>query len=132
MCIYRGSSKEGTTLPATDVLPNYSIRNDYLFLGTTLEYELVHHEHHVLQPQATHLQPSQSLMDVQDVLRWLVEAKIPVAKAMPLVSSLAAAGVKSSDGISSLEDAALARAVKEKPLLYVTLRARAFSFESRC
>lgn len=54
---------------------------------------------------------------MQGVLRWLVEAKIPVAKAMPLVSALANAGVRDADGIGSLSDADLAAAVTDKPLL---------------
>lgn len=56
-------------------------------------------------------------MDVQGVLRWLVDAKIPVAKAMPLVSALAKAGVRDADGIGSLNRDDLAAAVKDKPLL---------------
>lgn len=56
-------------------------------------------------------------MDVQGVLRWLVEAKIPVGKAMPLVGSLAAAGVKDSGGIATLNDEALALAVTDKLFL---------------
>lgn len=56
-------------------------------------------------------------MDVQGVLRWLMDAKIPVAKAMPLVSALATAGVKDPEGIAKLDDAALANAITEKQLL---------------
>lgn len=56
-------------------------------------------------------------MDVQGVLRWLVDAKIPVAKAMPLVTALARVGVKDPDGILKLEDDILDQAVSEKPLL---------------
>eukprot|EP00752_Nemacystus_decipiens_P007518 g6718.t1 len=56
-------------------------------------------------------------MDVQGVLRWLVDAKIPVAKAMPLVSALAKAGVRDVDGIGSLSEDDLAAAVTDKPLL---------------
>ncbi len=56
-------------------------------------------------------------MDVQGVLRWLVDAKVPVAKAMPIVSALAAAGVRDAEGISALGEDELAAAVTEKPLL---------------
>lgn len=56
-------------------------------------------------------------MDVQGVLRWLVDAKVPVAKAMPLVSALAAAGVRNAEGIALLNEADLVAAVPDKPLL---------------
>lgn len=56
-------------------------------------------------------------MEVAAVLRWLVEANIPVAKAMPLVSALAGAGVKNPDGIATLDDAALAAVITDKAFL---------------
>ncbi|CAM9280788.1 unnamed protein product [Ectocarpus sp. 6 AP-2014] len=64
-------------------------------------------------------------MDVQGILRWLVDAKIPVAKAMPLVSALAAAGVRDSDGIASLGEDRLADTVTDKPSLK-KIRAKIF------
>lgn len=60
---------------------------------------------------------STNRMDVQGVLRWLVDAKIPVAKAMPVVSALAAAGVRNAEGIALLNEADLAAAVPDKSLL---------------
>lgn len=56
-------------------------------------------------------------MDVQGVLRWLVDAKVPVAKAMPLVSKLAAAGVRDSEGITLMNEETLAVTVSDKSLL---------------
>eukprot|EP00903_Cladosiphon_okamuranus_P006149 g6050.t1 len=56
-------------------------------------------------------------MDVQGVLRWLVDANIAVAKAMPLVSALAKAGVRDADGIGTLNEVDLAVAVSDKALL---------------
>lgn len=55
-------------------------------------------------------------MDVQGVLRWLVDAKVPVAKAMPLVSALATAGVRNADEIALLNEVDLAVAVPDKSL----------------
>lgn len=52
-------------------------------------------------------------MDIQGVLRWLVDAKIPVSKAMPLVSALAAKGVKSSEDIAQLDEDALLSAIND-------------------
>lgn len=51
------------------------------------------------------------------MLRWLVEANIPVAKAMPLVSALAGAGVKDPDGIAALDVSTLTAAITDKALL---------------
>ncbi|CAM9440197.1 unnamed protein product, partial [Hapterophycus canaliculatus] len=56
-------------------------------------------------------------MDVQGVIRWLVGAKIPVSKAMPVVSKLAAAGVRDSEGIASMSQETLAATVQDKSLL---------------
>lgn len=56
-------------------------------------------------------------MDVQGVLRWLMDAKIPVPKAMPLVSALAAVGVKVPADIAELDEAALSSAVADKAFL---------------
>lgn len=56
-------------------------------------------------------------MDVPGVLRWLVGANIAIAKAMPLVSTLAAAGVMNPDDIAKLDDGALSAAVVEKASL---------------
>lgn len=56
-------------------------------------------------------------MEVAAVLRWLVEANIPVGKAMPLVSALAGTGVKNPDGIATLDDAALAAVISDKACL---------------
>lgn len=55
-------------------------------------------------------------MDVQGVVRWLVDAKIPLGKAMPLVTSLAVAGVKDSAGIAELDDTTLAKAIPDNVL----------------
>lgn len=56
-------------------------------------------------------------MDVPGVLRWLVGANIAIAKAMPLVSTLAAAGVMNPDDIAKLDDGTLSAAVVEKASL---------------
>lgn len=56
-------------------------------------------------------------MDVPGVLRWLIDAKIPVAKAMPLITTLAAAGVKDPAGMAELDDTTLAKAVPDKALV---------------
>lgn len=56
-------------------------------------------------------------MDVQGILRWLVDAKIPVAKAMPLITALVAAGVKNPAEMAELSDAELEKAVPDKAFL---------------
>ncbi|CAM9699651.1 unnamed protein product [Choristocarpus tenellus] len=57
------------------------------------------------------------MVDVQELVRWLVDAKIHVAEALPIVSSLAAEGVTSTDDLASLDDDALVKAVKQKSYL---------------
>lgn len=56
-------------------------------------------------------------MDVPGVLRWLVGANIAIAKAMPLVSALAAAGVMNPDDIAKLDDEFLSAAITDKASL---------------
>lgn len=56
-------------------------------------------------------------MDVPGVLRWLVGANIAIAKALPLVSALAAAGVMNPDDIAKLDNEALSAAISDKASL---------------
>lgn len=53
-------------------------------------------------------------MDVQGMLRWLMDAKIPIAKALPLISALASAGVKDPADISNLDNNTLSATVTDK------------------